>query len=204
MGDAPFDIDARMAQITGKPPRIEPLAPEELSAEGMALILKIRASVGAGEMGFIPEYFRTMVKHPALFKCVLELGTAIFTGTIGGRERELAVLRIGWLCRAPYEWGEHANISKRYGVTAEEVERVTLGSSAPGWSEHDAAILRGVEELLDDKMISDATWAILAGTWSEQQLIEFPTLVGAYVATAFTQNALRMRLAEDNPGLSYR
>ena len=38
----------------------------------------------------------------------------------------------------------------------------------------------------------------------EQQLIEFPMMVGQYVATAFVQHTLRIRLAKDNPGLSYR
>ena len=198
------DIEQRMEQITGKPPRIEPQSPEEMSPEGLELIMNLRAAIGVTEMDFMPEYFRTMVKHPKLFKCNLELGTVIFKGEIPPRDRELAVLRIGWLCRAPYEWGEHADIAKRYGVTLEEVERATVGSSAPGWSEHDAAILRAVEELLDDKMISDETWAVLAKSWSEQQLIEFPAMVGAYVSTAFVQNSLRMRLADDNPGLSYR
>jgi hypothetical protein len=79
-----------------------------------------------------------------------------------------------------------------------------VGSSAPGWTEHDAAILRAVEELIGEQMISDATWATLARTWNEQQLIEFPMMVGQYVATAFVQNALRIRLAPDNPGLTLR
>ena len=145
-----------------------------------------------------------MVKHPVIFRCALEMGTAIFKGLLPVRERELAVLRIGWVTRSPYEWGEHVDIGKRYGITAAEIERVIEGSAAPGWSEHDAAILRGVEELLSDHMVSDATWAALAKKWSEPQLIEYVTMVGQYVTTGFVQNSLRMRLAADNPGLTYR
>jgi hypothetical protein len=81
---------------------------------------------------------------------------------------------------------------------------VTQGSAAAGWSDHDAAILRGVEELLADQSISDATWAALAARWDEPQLIEFPMMVGQYVATALVQNALRVRLTKDNPGLTCR
>jgi hypothetical protein len=114
------------------------------------------------------------------------------------------VLRVGWLCQAPYEWGEHVDIGKRYGLTSEEVERVTVGSSAPEWNGHDRAILSSVEEMLSDKMISDENWAILAKTWDEAQLIEFVTLVGQYVATAIQQNSLRVALSPDNPGLSHR
>jgi 4-carboxymuconolactone decarboxylase len=200
----PFDVAARQAEVVGDPPRIEPLPTKDLSTDERALIDAINFSLGVPTPEDIPEYFRTMIKHPALFRCQLETGTAIFTGTIPPRERELAVLRVGWLCRAPYAWGEHVALGRRFGLTAEEIERVTQGSAATGWSELEAAILRGVEELLDDKMIADATWETLALSWSEQQLIEFPMMVGAYVATAMHQNTLRMRLAPTNPGLHAR
>jgi hypothetical protein len=35
-------------------------------------------------------------------------------------------------------------------------------------------------------------------------ILKHPTLVGQYVATAMQQNALRARLAPDNPGLTHR
>ena len=197
-------IAARQADVTAEPQRIAELRPDEVSDEAKALIDKIRSSAGAGPAAEIPGYFRTVMKHPEIFRCQLEMGAAIYKGHLPPRERELAVLRVAWLVRAPYEWGEHVDIGKRCGLTPAEVERVIQGSSAPGWSEHDAAILRGVEELLANQMISGATWATLARSWDEAQLIEFPMMVGQYVATAYVQNSLRMRLASDNPGLTYR
>ena len=202
----PVAFAARQADIVGKPQRVAPLKFEELSAETRAMIDHIRAAVGAGPATAenMPGYFLTMAKHPEVFRCQLEMGTAIFKGAIPPHERELAVLRVAWLTRSPYEWGEHVDIAKRYGVSDEHVRRVAAGSSALGWSEHEAAILRAVEELLADQKIGDETWDELANTWNEQQLIEFPMMVGQYVATAFVQNSLRIRLAEDNPGLSHR
>ena len=201
--DPGFDIDAREAEIVGKPQRIASLKPDEFGADATALVIKIRKSLGL-ETTEIPAVFGLMLRHPGLFQAQMDMGVALFRGQISARERELAVLRVGWLCRAPFEWGEHVDIAKRYGVTQEEVNRVPLGSSAPGWSEHDRAILKAVEELLGNQMISDETWDVLAKTWTERQLIEFPMLVGQYFATALQQNALRVRLADDNPGLRYR
>src|ERR1700751_1223906 len=103
-------IAAREAEITGQPQRIEALREDEMSDEGRELVPRIRASTGGNGGGPIPEYFLTMVKHPSIFRCQLEMGTAIFKGALPPRERELAVLRIGWLMRAPYEWGEHVDI----------------------------------------------------------------------------------------------
>lgn len=200
----PEMIAAREAEITGKPQRIDPLSVEDLSGAAMDQVTNIRAAIGLSPDAPVPEYCLTMIKHPEIFRCQMEMGTAIFKGSLSARDRELAVLRISWLLRAPYEWGEHVDIGKRYGVTAEEIERVIEGSAAAGWSAHEAAILSAVEQLLGNQTISDETWAVLAKTWNDQQLIEFPMVVGQYVATALLQNALRMRLQPDNPGLTHR
>ena len=113
-------------------------------------------------------------------------------------------MRISWLAGAPFEWGEHVEIAKRAGLSAEEVERITQGSSAGGWSMHDAAILRAVEELLADFAISDTTWATLARSWDEQQLIELPMMIGQYLTTAFLLNSLHVQLGAGNKGLNHR
>jgi len=200
---AEFDIDLREAEITGKPQRISALGSDDFDVDATALIVRIRQSLGLGT-DKIPEVFGLMLRHPGLFRCQMDMGIQLFKGEINARERELAILRVGWWCRAPYEWGEHVAIAKRCGISSEQIERIKLGSSAPGWTEHERAILRAVEELLDNQMISDPTWETLARTWTERELIEFPMLVGQYFATALQQNSLRVRLGDDNVGLRQR
>jgi 4-carboxymuconolactone decarboxylase len=204
-GDKRHDeVQAREAELVGKPRRVEPLLAEDLSADLRHLAVSMRSAAGLAASGDIPEYSLVMLKRPDLLRCQFELGAALFRGEIPARERELAVLRIGWLLQSPFEWGEHVNIAKRCGLTSDEIERVTLGSAAPGWSEHDAAILVAVEELLAHQALSDNNWARLASYWTESQLIEFAMLVGQYVANAILLNMLRIRLSPDNPGLGHR
>ncbi len=200
---ATFDIDAREADITGKPQRIRSLTPDEFDDQAKVLVTNLRASLGLSTEQ-IPAVFGLMLRHPGLFKVQMDMGLQLFKCEISPRERELAVLRVGWLCRAPFEWGEHVDIAKSYGITSEEIERVTHGSAATGWTDHERAILKGVEELLGNQMLSDQTWNVLATSWSEAQLVEFPMLVGQYYATALQQNALRVTLAKVNPGLRHR
>ncbi len=45
---------------------------------------------------------------------------------------------------------------------------------------------------------------MLAESWGDQQLLEFPILVGVYVATAMQQNSFGAGLRAGNPGLSHR
>jgi alkylhydroperoxidase family enzyme len=99
-------------------------------------------------MSEVPELVITLLRHPDLYQRITELAVQLLgRGVLTPRDRELAVLRVGWLCQAPYEWGEHVRIAKQVGLTSEEIERVTQGSSAPGWTKHEAAVLRAVEEL---------------------------------------------------------
>lgn len=187
------------------PPRIPPLPREEIDEDARAALAEVLRAIGREAPEHPSAYVAIMLRHPELYRAHSALGLALYTGALPVRWRELAVLRIAWAARAPYEWGEHVDLGKRLGgLTAEDVERVTQGSSAPGWNAEDAAILRAVEELLDGAMIGDETWGRLAAFLDHRQLIELPLLVGQYQGVAYLQNALRCPLLPGNPGLSAR
>ena len=199
------DILARQEQIVGHPPRIAPLRPEDMGEEAQAIAARLRAAAGAPKTGDVPEYVATFLKHPALYERHVALGTELLgKGTLTPRQRELAVLRTGWLCGAPYEWGEHVAIGKRIGLSDAEIERIVQGSQAAGWNLQDRAIVRAAEELREGAMISDATWADLASFLDEKQLIELVYVIGNYTKVAYFHNALRLRLQQSNPGLPAR
>jgi alkylhydroperoxidase family enzyme len=199
-----YDVAAREAEITGRPPRIPPLKPHEIPEEAREAMNKLRAGLGLGPLeGDVPEFTATMMKTPVLMEAHLGLANFLFRGELAVRDRELAVLRLGWILGAPFEWGEHVKIGKRLAhVTDEEVLRIQKGSSAPGWNEHERAIIRAVEELVSDAMITDETWAVLAKTLNEKQLLEFPILIGQYQGVAYLQNSVRIRLLDGNAGLA--
>jgi 4-carboxymuconolactone decarboxylase len=199
-----FDTHAREALITGKPPRIAPLKPSELGKEASESAAALRRAAKAPPSDEVTEFTATMLRHPVLYQRHTELAFALYGGALMPRDRELAILRTGWLLQAPYEWGEHVKVGKRVGLTSEEIERITQGSSAPGWDEHDRAVIRAAEELRENAMISDETWATLSRKLDEKQLLELPLLVGQYQGLAYLQNSLRFRLIAGNLGLSAR
>jgi 4-carboxymuconolactone decarboxylase len=198
------DERARETLILGKPPRIAPLKPSELGKEAAESALALRKAASAPLSDDVTEFTATMLRHPALYQRHTELAFQLYGGALSPRDRELLILRTGWLCKAPYEWGEHVKIGKRVGLTAEEIARVISGSTAPGWDENDSALLSAVEQLIENAMISDETWAVLERRLDVKQLIELPILVGQYQGLAYLQNALRLRLIAGNPGLSAR
>ncbi|MBW8783788.1 MAG: carboxymuconolactone decarboxylase family protein [Novosphingobium sp.] len=194
-----MDAASRMKEVLGHPPRIEPLAQDELGAREWEVILRLRETIDFPRDAPVSPIFRTLCRHPDFFLTFLEPGIQFFSvSALTERDRELAILRTGWLCGAPFEFGEHVGRARRIGMTSEEIERVTQGSAAAGWDERDAAVLRAVEELHADAMIADATWAVLARHMDERQLIELPILIGHYHLAAFVQNSLRFALNPHN------
>mgnify|MGYP002336300162 CR=1 FL=1 len=169
-------------------PRIPPLPPDERDERVQELL----AGAGLGRPDGEPlNIFTTLVRHPRLAKRWMQFGgTLLMAGEIPARERELLILRTGWLTRSEYEWGQHVIIGKASGLTEDEILRVTEGPDAAGWSDFDATLLRAVDELHADACISDATWAALSERYNERQLIELPMLVGQYHLVGFTLNSL--------------
>ena len=73
------------------------------------------------------------------------------------RERELVILRIGYLCQSGYEWGQHVQISRQAGMTDDEIRSAKTGPDTPGLSDLDRLLLTATDELHGDARISDAT-----------------------------------------------
>ena len=161
---------------------------------------------GRGKGGDGPNIYAQMAHNPKLLKLFKPLSSFFgMHGLLPARDREIAVLRIAWLNRQPFIWGEHVRLGHdQGGLTTAEVERITVGSTANGWSEHDRAILAAVEELRETSDISDSTWKVLKRRWSEGQLIELPLLVGQYQMLGYMQTVLRFPLWDGNAGLAAR
>jgi alkylhydroperoxidase family enzyme len=197
----PKRIKEREAAITGKPIRIQPVS--ELTDEMRALT---KSPPGyEGKAAKQPAMYGVLLHNTELLRRYNDIMVYFLGyGQLPLRLRELAILRVGWLRQVPFIWGEHVAVGHRIGMTTEEIERVTVGSSAPGWSDEDRAVLKATEELLDVAMISDETWAALSKTLNEKLLVEFLSLVGQYQALGYIQNAVRVPLFEGNPGLTAR
>jgi alkylhydroperoxidase family enzyme len=197
------NVAARMEQVCGGPPRLEPLSGDALGERELALIRRMREITSYPSDKPVHPFFSTLAHQPEFFEAYMQLGiSAMASAALPLRTRELIILRTGWLCGAPYQFREHVVTANKIGFTGEDIERIKQGSAAEGWEEDDRAILKAVEELHAEAMISDATWAALAERLSPRELIELTMIVGHYHTTAFIQNSLRFRLNDYNLGLT--
>jgi alkylhydroperoxidase family enzyme len=175
-------------------PRVAPLPETEWSAEVRELLGGLRAG------GRVLNIFATLAHHPKLLKRWLVFGNHVLgKSRLAPRDRELLILRIGWLCRSEYEWGQHVVISRAIGISDEEIRRVAEGPDAPGWDPFEATLLRAVDELHADARIGDATWKALGERYDVQQRIDLVFTVGQYNLVSMALNSLGVPL---DPGVA--
>jgi len=173
-------------------PRVAPLGDADIDAETRQRF---------GDSGLL-NIFRTLAHHPKLLKRWLVFGNHILgKNTLPERDRELLILRIGWLCKAEYEWTQHVDIAKRCGLNDEDIARIAAGPDAAGLDEFDRVQLRAVDELHRDAFLSDTTWRALSARYNIEQLLDLIFTVGQYQLVSMALNSLGVQLEADLPRL---
>ena len=172
-------------------PRIAPIEPEEADEETRRQLDDLSRD------GYVLRIHRTLANHPKLMKRWLVFGTHVLhKSTLPARDREIIILRIGWLCRAEYEWSMHSVIGRMAGLQPEEIERIAAGPDAPGWDPFDAALLRAVDELHSDAFIGDTSWQALCERYDTEQLMDLVFAVGQYNLVSMALNSFGVQLEE--------
>ncbi len=174
-------------------PRIPPLSLDEPMKGG-----------GIGGRGGGRNIFGTLAHHPDLAKGFMGLGSHVLgTNQLPPREREILILRIGWLCQSEYEWGQHVIIGKSAGLTDEEIGMIAEGPDADQWSDFDATLVRAADELHEDAFITDTTWNALAQQYDRNQLMDVVFTVGMYNMVSMALNSCGVQLEEGIEGFSH-
>jgi alkylhydroperoxidase family enzyme len=138
--------------------------------------------------------FTTLARHRQLFRRWLPLGDMLLLrGDLPRSDAELLVLRTAWNCGCWYEWVQHAGLALSHGLTKANVDAIPDWRSAETWSPRQRHMLEAVDELHRDRVITDATWAVLAADLRDTELIELCFLVGHYEMLAMTLNSLGVR-----------
>jgi alkylhydroperoxidase family enzyme len=181
-------------------PRIAPQPPEEWAESVRETLAADIGSLGLGVSSLGEAHvFTTLARHPELFAAWLPFSSQLLLGgDLPFPDRELVILRVARNCASPYEWGQHVGIAAKAGLSPDDMDRVTAGPDAPGWTERQSLLLRATDELHTGARITQPTWEGLTLHLTERQLIELPMLVGHYHLLAFTLNSLQV---QPEPGL---
>jgi alkylhydroperoxidase family enzyme len=133
---------------------------------------------------------RTFARHPRLNEARGPRANFINrVSKLEPKHREMLILRIGWDTQSEYEWAQHVGSVGRAREHGLDPVRIAQGPGAPGWTPFEQAILRAVDELYRDAIVSDATWKMLAERWDTGSMMSAVFTASSYRATSMALNA---------------
>lgn len=143
----------------------------------------------------------TLLWHPELAKAFFTFNSHLFHSTLTARDREMVIVRVGWLRRCEYEWSQHVRLAQRAGMPDDEIDAISAaGPDWPAWTPRDAALLKAADEIVADRYISEGTWKRLLDDFDRQQLMDLVFTVGTYDMLAMAMNTFGVQLDPGLPG----
>ncbi len=173
-------------------PRIAPIADAEFTEEQKAVVGALM------QHRPLLNIYRTLAHAPEALRRFIEWGGYVLSkrNSLPPREREIVILRIGFLCKSGYEFTQHTRIGLAEGLTPEEITAIKAGPTDPGWSPADRALLKAADELNGDHFVSDATWADLGRHFDQKQCMDMVFTAGQYTQVSMILNSFGVQLDE--------
>lgn len=180
-------------------PRILPLPREEWTDPARE-VFAFWGEPNAWEEGSKTNIIMVMANHPELGKVYNIWGKHfLLNNTLATRQLEIIILRVAWRVKSAYEWHNHVGYAMKAGITLDEIAALRDSPDAGDWTDQDRAVLRAVDELVDQGRIGDATWAALGAFYDRKQLMDLVFTIGHYVMTSWAISTMGVEIESPDP-----
>jgi alkylhydroperoxidase family enzyme len=128
---------------------------------------------------------RTIANAPNLLRRFVDLANELRNGTqLDPKLRELALLTVGRLTGAEYEFVHHWNMALRLGVQREQLEELAHFEASAEFNQDERAVMRYAAEATISVKVSDATFEALHRFLDNRRIMELVMNVAVYNAVA--------------------
>jgi uncharacterized peroxidase-related enzyme len=133
------------------------------------------------ERGNVGNIFRALANTPNLLRRFLALGGELRNGTaLDPKLRELALLTVGRLAEAEYEFTHHWNLARSVGVPREKLEALADFEKSSVFDDQERAVMRYAVEATRNVKVTDATWNALKAFFDTRRMMELVQNVAFY------------------------
>lgn len=141
--------------------------------------------------------FAPWLRSPELADLVQRLGAFVRYGTtLEPRLSELAILVVGAVWKAEYEFAAHAPIAVDAGLDPEAVDALARGD-APAFAREDERIVYEFAlELAEARSVGDRAYRAAVELLGEPGVVELVGILGYYTLVCMTLNAFEVPLDE--------
>jgi 4-carboxymuconolactone decarboxylase len=171
-------------------PRIQPIAIDKMDAEQTEAVQPMLQN------GRLLNIFATLAHAPKALTRFQQWGAYVLSrrNSLSARDREIVILRVGFLCKSGYEFGQHKVIGLREGLKDFEIEAIKKGPLAANWNPAERALLHAADELVFDHFVNDATWAKLAEHFDLKQQMDVVFTAAQYTQVSMFLNSFGVQL----------
>lgn len=150
------------------------------------------------ERGSVLHLYQMLLHSPPLAQGWLTYLTAVRQQlALPGALRELVIMRIALVNRAPYEADQHAPIAAAEGVTAPQLEALADWQDAPCYTPVQRAALELTDTMTRDVQVPPAVLAAVREQLGERQTVELVATIAAYNMVSRFLEALQIH--SDDP-----
>ncbi len=167
-------------------PQIQPDKQTPDQKKAFEVITKTRGPAGASGP-FIP-----LLRSPEFMNRIQAVGEYLrFHNSIPQKLVEMTILMTGRHLTQQYEWDSHYPLAMKAGLKPEHAAAIAAGRHPEGLAEDEDMMYNYVTELLQNKSVSDATYARMVAKFGEQGAIDAAGTVGYYITIGMVLNVGR-------------
>jgi 4-carboxymuconolactone decarboxylase len=164
---------------------------------------RVMDEIAAGPRGRIGGPFIPLMRSPELMNRLQKVGEYLrFQNTVGLRNSEFAVLIVARHWSQPIEWAIHRPIAEKEGVLPATCDAIAEGRRPDTMTEDETLIYNVLEELRNNRSMSDPTYAQLLKRFGEQGVIDLVAHYGYYSLLAMTMNVARTAVPENGTAVA--
>ena len=164
---------------------------------------RVMDEIAAGPRGRIGGPFIPLMRSPELMNRLQKVGEYLrFQNTVGLRNSEFAVLIVARHWSQPIEWAIHRPIAEKEGVLPATCDAIAEGRRPDNMTDDETLIYNVLEELRNNRSMSDPTYAQLLKRFGEQGVIDLVAHYGYYSLLAMTMNVARTAVPENGTAVT--
>lgn len=123
---------------------------------------------------------------------------AIRTGCVlAGDLREMVILLVAVLNRAPYEFSQHVPVALAEGVTQDKIDALANWRAATVFTERERDVLAYAEAMTLQVQVSEAVFTAARRHLSDRELVELTATVASYNMVSRFLEALGVQIETD-------
>jgi 4-carboxymuconolactone decarboxylase len=119
--------------------------------------------------------------------------------SLSKRTRQVVILTVGSVWKAPYELYAHSAVAAKVGLSAQQIDSLAAGHSPGGMTEDELAAQRFTYQLVSEHIVDGDTYTAAHEVLGDRGLVEMLVLIGCYLSVCALLNAFAVPVPDARP-----